>query len=132
MGVLSFITFMPLLGGIIILLTPKDKVQVVRAIAAAASAAVFVASLWLWANFNPTTSDFQFTEKFDWISAFNIHYFMGVDGLSLVLLVLTTLLTLLSVTPYLKNAVIFFVNCWSKLKATPLAPLVTTSICVGR
>jgi len=97
MGVLSFITFLPLFGGIVILLTPKDKVQVVRAIAAAASAAAFVASLWLWANFNPTTSDFQFVEKFNWISMFNIHYFMAIDGLSLSMVVLTTLLTLLSV-----------------------------------
>jgi NADH-quinone oxidoreductase subunit M len=97
MGVLSFITFLPLIGGIIILLTPKEKIQTVRAIAVAASAAVFVASLWLWANFNTTTSDFQFVEKFNWIATFNIHYFMAIDGLSLSMVVLTTLLTLLSV-----------------------------------
>ena len=69
----------------------------VRAIAAASSAAAFVASLWLWSNFNSSTSDFQFVEKFNWISTFNIHYFMAIDGLSLTMVVLTTLLTLLSV-----------------------------------
>jgi len=97
MGVLSFITFLPLIGGIIILLIPKQKVQVVRAVAAASSAAALVASLWLWANFNSTTPDFQFAEKLNWIPAFNIHYFMAIDGLSLSMVVLTTLLTLLSV-----------------------------------
>jgi len=97
MGVLSLVTFLPLIGGIGILLTPKEKVQVARAIAVASSAAAFVASLWLWANFNGAVSDFQFVEKFNWIAAFNIHYFMAIDGLSLTLVVLTTLLTLLSI-----------------------------------
>jgi len=97
MGVLSFITFLPLLGGLIILMIPKEKSQMVRAVAAAASATAFVASLWLWANFNSATADFQFVEKFNWIPTFNIHYFMAIDGLSLSMVVLTTLLTLLSV-----------------------------------
>src|SRR4051812_24592836 len=97
MGVLSLITFLPILGGILILFVPKEKTQLVRVIAAAASGAAFIASLWLWANFNSASSDMQFIERFDWISAFNIHYFLGIDGLSLVLLVLTTLLTFLSI-----------------------------------
>src|SRR5258706_14850821 len=97
MGVLSLITFLPLVGAIVIMLVPKEKPQIVRVIATASSGAAFIASLWLWANFNTGTSDFQYLEKFDWISAFNIHYFLGTDGLSLVLIVLTTLLTLLSI-----------------------------------
>src|SRR5262245_21926821 len=97
MGVLSLITFLPLAGAILLLFVPKEKTQLLRVIAAASSAAAFLASLWLWANFNSSTSDFQYVEKASWISAFNIQYFMGVDGLSLVLVVLTTLLTLLSV-----------------------------------
>ena len=97
MGVLSLITFLPLLGGILLLCVPKEKTQLLRVIAVIASGAAFIASLWLWANFNNGTSDFQYMERFNWISAFNIHYFMGVDGLSLVLVVLTTLLTLLCV-----------------------------------
>jgi NADH-quinone oxidoreductase subunit M len=97
MGVLSLITFLPLLGGIVILLMPKEKSQLLRVVAVVSSGASFLASLWLWANFNTATSDFQYIERFSWISAFNIHYFLGVDGLSLALIVLTTLLTLLSV-----------------------------------
>src|ERR1035437_3213452 len=97
MGVLSLITFLPLVGGLAILCMPKEKPQAIRMVAAAASGAAFIASLWLWANFDKGTSNFQFMERVNWIAAFNIHYFMGTDGLSLVLLVLTTLLSLLSI-----------------------------------
>src|SRR6266705_3660962 len=97
MGVLSLITFLPLLGGFLILLAPKEKTQLVRVLAAASSGAAFIASLWLWANFNPATADFQYVERFAWIPAFDIRYCLRVDGLSLALVVLTTLLTLLSI-----------------------------------
>jgi len=97
MGVLSLITFLPLVGAIALLVVPKDKPQLARLLAVIFAGASFIVSLWLWANFNTGTSDFQFVEKFNWIPTFNIQYIMGVDGLSLVLVVLTTLLTLLSV-----------------------------------
>jgi len=97
MGVLSLITFLPLLGAAALLLVPKEKSQLLRVVAVASSGAAFMASLWLWANFNLSTADFQYVEKFSWIPTFQIQYFMGVDGLSLVLVVLTTLLTLLSI-----------------------------------
>src|SRR5882724_8729859 len=97
MGVLSLITFLPLAGSLALLFIPKEKPQLVRLAAAVFSGAAFLASLWLAANFNSGSSDFQFVEKVAWIPTFNIQYFLGVDGLSLVLVVLTTLLTLLSV-----------------------------------
>src|ERR1019366_3715981 len=97
MGVLSLITFLPFLGGLALLAAPKEKTQLLRVIAAASSGGALIASLWLWANFNTTTFEFQFVEKATWISAFNIHFFMGIDGLSLAMVVLTTLLTFLSV-----------------------------------
>jgi NADH-quinone oxidoreductase subunit M len=97
MGVLSIITFLPLMGGLLILVTPKGKSQVIRILAAIFSGAAFLVSLWAWANFKGGSSEFQWLEKLDWIAAFNIHYIMGVDGLSLALLVLTTLLSFLSI-----------------------------------
>src|SRR5437879_1477738 len=97
MFVLSIITFLPLAGSVALLFVPREKPQVVRLLSAIFSGAALLASLWLWANFNMGTSDFQFVEKYPWIPTFNIHYLLGVDGLSLVLVVLTTLLTLLSV-----------------------------------
>lgn len=96
MGVLSLTTFLPLIGGVAILATPKEKKQIVRALALMFAGASFIASLWLWSHFNPATPDMQFIEKIAWIPTFNIQYFMAVDGLSLPLVVLTTLLTLLA------------------------------------
>ena len=97
MGVLSLITFLPLIGSLALMLVPKEKIQAVRIVAVIASGAAFIASLWLWANFNTGTYEFQYMEKLSWVPSFNIQYLMGVDGLSLVLVVLTTLLTLLAV-----------------------------------
>ena len=97
MGVLTVITFLPVAGALLLLFIPKEKLQLIRLGAAVSSGAAFLASLWLAANFNMGSSDFQFVEKIAWIPTFNIQYFLGVDGLSLVLVVLTTLLTLLSI-----------------------------------
>jgi NADH-quinone oxidoreductase subunit M len=95
--VLSLVTFIPFVGALALLAVPKGKPQVIRVVAAISSGAAFMVSLWLWSNFNPTTADFQFIEKVSWVPTFSIQYFMGVDGLSLMMVVLTTLLTLLAV-----------------------------------
>ncbi len=97
MHVLSLITFLPLLGSLLIMFIPKEQKLLVRVFAAVAAAAALAVSLWLWSSFNGTTADLQFVEKWDWISAFHIKYFMAVDGLSLPLIVLTTLLSLLAI-----------------------------------
>lgn len=95
--VLSLITWLPLAGGLAILLAPKENKLVVRVIAAVASGLAFVLSLWLWSHFNSATSDWQFVEKISWIPALRIHYFMAIDGISLPMVLLTTFLTLLAV-----------------------------------
>jgi len=97
MHVLSLLTWLPLIGGLIILLVPKEQKTAVRALAAITSGAAFIVSIWLWTHFAAGTADFQFVEKLDWIPAFRIRYFMAVDGLSLAMLVLTTLLSLLAI-----------------------------------
>lgn len=97
MHVLSIITWLPMAGAIALLFVPKEQKVVARTVAAIAAGLAFVVSLWLWAQFNSQTSDWQFVEKMSWIPAFGIQYFMAVDGISLPLILLTTLLTLLSV-----------------------------------
>src|SRR5262245_32197058 len=97
MQVLSLLTWLPLVGGVAILLIPKEQKMAVRALAMLASGAALIVSLWLWARFQGNTVGFQFVEKVDWVPAFRIQYFLGVDGLSLPLLVLTTLLSLLAI-----------------------------------
>jgi NADH-quinone oxidoreductase subunit M len=57
------------------------------------SLVTFAATLALWAQFIPGTADFQFVERYSWIPAFGIEYYLGVDGISLLLIVLTAFLT---------------------------------------
>ncbi len=97
MGVLSLLTWLPLVGGLFILLIPKEQKMAIRSAAALTSGAALIVSLWLWFHFSAEKVGFQFIEKIDWIPAFGIRYFMGVDGLSLPMLVLTTLLSLLAI-----------------------------------
>ncbi len=97
MGVLSLITFLPVLGAVILMFLPKEKPQLARVVAVIASGAAMLVSFWLWAHYDASTPDFKFIEKFAWIPGFNIQYFMGIDGLALALVVLTTLLSFLSI-----------------------------------
>src|SRR3546814_7047092 len=62
-----------------------------------ASLVTFVVWLFLWFNFDRDSADFQFVEQADWIPAFNINYHMGVDGISMMFVLLSTLLTPLCV-----------------------------------
>ena len=93
---LSLVTFLPLVGAAIILFTrgsPEIVARNARNIALWTSLITFVLSLALWTGFDPDVSDFQFVEKRNWIPAFGITYHMGVDGISMFFVLLSTLLT---------------------------------------
>jgi NADH-quinone oxidoreductase subunit M len=93
--ILSLIIFLPLLGAILILLLPSD---VTRPIALGASVVTWILSLFLAIGFAAGRGGmFQYTETRDWIPLFGIQYKLGVDGLSLVLVVLTTTLSWISI-----------------------------------
>src|SRR6185503_472143 len=88
--ILSIITFLPVVGALLILVAGgSDKTA--RLIALVTTAIDFVLSLVLWANFDPSTSDFQFLESSLWLGG-NITYKMGVDGISVLFVVLTAFL----------------------------------------
>jgi len=94
--ILSLTTFLPLVGVLFILLIRGEEHILARNARWAAlwtSLATFVISLLLWFNFDPTTSDFQFVEKFEWLPTLNIAYHMGIDGISLFFVILSTFLT---------------------------------------
>src|SRR2546428_51625 len=93
---LSLIIFLPLVGGIIILFTSKANETLLKGIALGASLSSFVLSLFMTALFK-VGSGFLSVELGNWIPSLGIHYHLGVDGLSLPLIVLTALLSLLSV-----------------------------------
>ncbi len=93
---LSLTTFLPLAGVAAILLLrgeEQDMARNARWIALWTSLVVFAVSLAVWANFDPTRSNFQLVERADWLPDFNISYHMGVDGISLFFVLLSTFLT---------------------------------------
>ncbi len=93
----SAIVFLPLAGAAAVLLVGRDGERdgLVRGVALATSLAVFALSLVLWARFDASASApaFQFVERHPWIPSFGIAYHVGVDGISLLLVLLTTFLT---------------------------------------
>ena len=90
-GLLSFVTFLPLLGAIAIATLNSDAKGNARWIALYTTLFVFAGSLYLWAQFDPATPNFQFVEEMDWLGG-SIRYKMGVDGISMLFVVLTAFL----------------------------------------
>ena len=89
---------MPIIGALLLLLIPNRdgaKDGVIRYTALGISLGTFVLTLlaWLWFDAMPGAREFQFVERYSWIPQFGIDYYVGIDGLSLMLLVLTGFLT---------------------------------------
>jgi NADH-quinone oxidoreductase subunit M len=94
--ILSVVTFLPLVGALFCMVVqgPKEAVdRNCRSAALITSLVTFLVSLLLWVHFDPTKAGFQFEEKVAWIPALNIGYHMGIDGISLFFVLLSTLLT---------------------------------------
>ena len=95
--ILTLITFLPFLGAGIIALTPRDSVRLHRGLALLFSLIPLILSAWLWLNFDLRQPGFQFVERAVWFPQVNASYYVGVDGLSVMLIFLTALLTPLGV-----------------------------------
>ncbi len=94
--ILSLVCFLPLIGAIAILLAGKRD-GMARWLALITSGITFLVSIPLVTNFDRTTSNMQFVEQKSWIPAWHVNYIVGVDGISVLLVMLTTLLTLICV-----------------------------------
>ncbi|HMF94145.1 MAG TPA: NADH-quinone oxidoreductase subunit M [Vicinamibacterales bacterium] len=94
---LSIILFTPLVGALAILLVDKQKEDTIRWIANGAAVVGFLVSVPLWFQFNPSSADFQFVERAPWIPSVGAEYFLGVDGLSTLLILLTTMMGFIAV-----------------------------------
>ena len=95
MELLSLLIWLPILGGIFVILIGNDRADTARWVSVAISILVFVMSLSLYTEFDSSTHLMQFEEKASWISQFNIYYHLGVDGISMPLIILTTFSTIL-------------------------------------
>ena len=93
---LTFLIFFPLVGGLLVLLVPQARVRLARTAAFAFAVVELIASIPLLLQFQPGEG-FQFVEKVEWLPAIGASYHLGVDGISLFLVLLTTLLTAIAV-----------------------------------
>ena len=92
-GLLSLLIWLPIAAGVVCLIMGSNRIAAVRWVALIASLLTFVASLPLITGFDSGTFAFQFAEKLPWIPAFKSYYALGVDGIAMPLIVLTTLIT---------------------------------------
>jgi len=92
MSYLSLILFTPLVGALAVLLINRQNENAIRWIANLFALAGFVISVPLWFWYNPQNPEFQFVERLPWIPSVGAEYFLGVDGFSALLIMLTTLM----------------------------------------
>jgi len=94
--ILSLLTFLPLVGAVFIFTIRGDDEVIARnarSVALWTTGINFLLSLYLWFNFEPSTAAFQFVEKVEWMPILGLKYHMGVDGISMLFVLLTTLLS---------------------------------------
>jgi NADH-quinone oxidoreductase subunit M len=95
---LSTVIWLPILAGVAVLFTGSDRnARLARMLALVGAVAGFLVALPLWGGFDAQASGFQFTERYLWIESFNVHYHLGIDGISLLLILLNCLTTVLVV-----------------------------------
>nr|QIA60056.1 NADH dehydrogenase subunit 4 [Radula japonica] len=121
---LSGLILLPLLGSLIILVIPNARVRLIRGVTIWTSLITFLYSLFFWIRFENDTAKFQFVETIRWLPYSNINFYIGIDGISLFFVILTTFLTPIcilvgfySVKSYKKEYMIAFFICESFLIA---------------
>ena len=113
-NILSIVIWLPILGGIAVLLAgdggdvSSSRAASMRVLALAVSLLTFVLSIFLYSSFDSATADMQFVERVRWIEALNVDYYLGIDGISAPLILLTTFITPLVI-----------VVGWDNIKARP-------------
>jgi NADH-quinone oxidoreductase subunit M len=92
-GLLTVVTFLPAAGALVVALVPTRRAPVHRAAGLAVALAALAASLPLWIRFDGDSADVQFEEVYRWMPSLGVSFHVGVDGISVLLVLLTTLLT---------------------------------------
>ena len=113
---LSFSVWTPILSGIAVLFTANDqKPNVTRWLALAGGMLAFLVAIPLYTHFNFADGGFQFQEGFSWIPAFNINYHLGVDGIAIPLILLTsftTVIVIISAWEVIEKRVAQYMACF--------------------
>jgi NADH-quinone oxidoreductase subunit M len=91
--ILTTLVLLPLAGGVAVLLTGRERPALARQVALIVSLATLAVSILMWAQFDAASAEYQFVERHSWLPEFGISYHIGVDGISVLLVVLTAFLT---------------------------------------
>lgn len=91
--ILSLTVWLPIVGGFMVLASGDREVKATKWTALTIAILTFIVSLPLWFAFDSATADMQFVERVPWVPGFDIEYYMGVDGISMPLIILTTFIT---------------------------------------
>ncbi|MBW1985745.1 MAG: NADH-quinone oxidoreductase subunit M [Deltaproteobacteria bacterium] len=91
--ILSILIFFPMLGVVLITMLSRENQWVIKWTTLVVAVLEFIFSLPLWFQFNSDTAAMQFVEKYSWFPSYGISYYIGIDGISLLLVLLTTFLT---------------------------------------
>src|SRR6266568_3376497 len=98
--ILSLITYVPLIGAILLAFFPRDNGKAIKYFATAVAGFDFLLSIPLWIYFNPNGTGshmFQFRETYQWIPSLGVDYSFGIDGIALLLLLMTTLFGVIAI-----------------------------------
>ncbi|MBI5204108.1 MAG: NADH-quinone oxidoreductase subunit M [Nitrospirae bacterium] len=95
--ILSTLIFLPIAGAALLLLIPRAKESLAKWVGLLVSIAAFILSIPLFTNFDKSTHLMQFAERHEWIPSWNITYYLGLDGISVLFVLLSTLITILCV-----------------------------------
>lgn len=102
---LTYLLAVPIIGSLLLLFINKEKAQAIKYFGLIVSLIAFIISLIIYFDFDDQSGGFQFIHKFNWITNLNISYHVGIDGLSMLLVLLTTFLTPLTL-----------ISSWSSIK----------------
>ncbi len=95
-GVLGWITVIPILGALLVMVVPKTEESVHRGIGIATTIATFLVSLLILPDFDGTAAGFQMEVNLPWVSSLGINFHLGIDGISIWLVLLTTLMSMVT------------------------------------
>nr|MBN2276986.1 NADH-quinone oxidoreductase subunit M [candidate division Zixibacteria bacterium] len=93
--ILTLVTFFPLIGAGLLLFIPRSQHQSIKSIALIIAFINFLFSVWMYAMFEPVATGMQFEINIPWVTGFGISYHLGIDGISLLLIMLTTILSMI-------------------------------------
>jgi len=122
--ILSTVIFLPVVGALLLLFMRRSWELLTKWVALTTGITTFLLSIPLFINFDKSTYKMQFVERFSWIPDWNINYYIGVDGISILFVLLSTLIAILCV-------LISWNAIKTKVKEFYIAILLTTSFMIG-